>query len=99
VIPIEVQNTIRSQPARVLELRLLRGSTPWSLAGTDGTKRAENIRIRDLLVSWINTAIAPLGWSAQLGAVRSAAAIAQAVVLSLPPSDPTERTPATANLA
>ena len=73
MIPIEVQNTIRSQPARVLELRLLRGSTPWSLAGTDGTKRAENIRIRDLLVSWINTAIAPLGWSARLDAVRSAA--------------------------
>ena len=73
MIPIEVQNVIRSLPVRVLELRLLRGSTPWSLAGTDGTKRDENLLLRELLVSRINTAIAPLGWSAQLGAVRSAA--------------------------
>lgn len=73
MIPIEVQNIIRSQPARVLELRLLRGSTPWSLAGTDGTKRDEHLVLRELLVSRINSAIAPFGWSAQLGAVRSAA--------------------------
>ena len=73
MIPIEIQNIIRSQPARVIELRLLRGSIPWSLAGTDGTKRAEHLLLRELLVSRINTAIEPLGWSARLGAVRSAA--------------------------
>lgn len=73
MIPIEVQNVIRSLPARVLELRMLRGSTPWSLAGTDGTKRSENLLTRELLVSRINTAVRPFGWSARLDTVRSEA--------------------------
>lgn len=73
MITTEIQNIIRSQPERVLELRLLRGSTPWSLAGTDGTERAANLARRDKLVERINTAIAPMGWSATLESVTSAA--------------------------
>jgi hypothetical protein len=73
MIPIEVQNVIRSLPARVLELRLLRGSIPWSLAGTDGTRRDDNILTRELLVSRINTVARPFGWSARLDMVRSEA--------------------------
>jgi len=73
MIPTEIQNLVRSQPKRVLELRLLRGTAPWSLAGTDGTKRADNLLLRELLVSRINTALEPLGWSAEVTATRSAA--------------------------
>lgn len=73
MIPIEIQNLIRSEPKRVLELRLLRGSAPWSLAGTDGTKRAENLLLRELLVSRINTALRPHGWRASVEATTSAA--------------------------
>jgi hypothetical protein len=73
MISTEIQNIIRSQPERVLELRLLRGSSPWSLAGTDGMKRAENLALRDGLVARINAAIGPLGWSATLEPVTSAA--------------------------
>lgn len=73
MIPIEIQNVIRSLPARVLELRMLRGSTPWSLAGTDGTRREENILTRELLVSRIKTVVRPFGWSARLDTVRSEA--------------------------
>lgn len=73
MITTEIQNLIRSQPERVLELRLLRGSTPWSLAGTDGTERAQNIARRDRLVERINKAIESLGWLASLEPVTSAA--------------------------
>lgn len=79
----EIQNLIRSQPERVLELRLLRGSAPWSLAGTDGTKRAENIALRDGLVARISAAIEPLGWSATLEPVTSAAGRANKLELVL----------------
>jgi hypothetical protein len=69
----EIQNLIRSQPERVLELRLLRGDLPWSLAGSDGGRRNVNLERRDALVTQINAAIGPLGWSATLEPVTSAA--------------------------
>jgi hypothetical protein len=73
MLPIEIKDLVRSQIQDVIDLRLLRGSTPWSLAGTDGSRREINVERRERLVSRINAAVRPAGWSAEIAMIRSVA--------------------------
>lgn len=73
MLPTEIKDLVRSQIQDVIDLRLLRGGVPWSLAGTDGSRRGLNVERRERLVSRINAAVRPAGWSARLDMVRSVA--------------------------
>jgi hypothetical protein len=73
MILTEIKDLVRSQIQSTLDLRLLRGDLPWSLAGSDGGRRNVNLERRDALVTQIDAAIGPLGWSATLEPVTSAA--------------------------
>jgi hypothetical protein len=54
-----------------LDLRLLRGEVPWSLAGTSGDRRDRNIMVRSALVDRINQALESEGIRAELDLVPS----------------------------
>lgn len=56
-----------------LDLRLLRGDVPWSLAGTSGDRRDRNIMVRSALVDRINQALEADGYRAALDLVPSPA--------------------------
>jgi hypothetical protein len=73
MIPAEIRDLVRSQIQNVLDLRLLRGGLPWSLAGSDGSRRTANLLRREDLVSRINTTIGPKGWTADVRTIRSIA--------------------------
>jgi hypothetical protein len=73
MIPTEIKDIVRSQIQNVTDLRLLRGETPWSLAGSDGSKRVVYLGRRGELMVRINVAIEPHGWTAALLPVRSEA--------------------------
>lgn len=73
MIPIEIKDLVRSQIQSTIDLRLLRGDLPWSLAGSDGGRRNVNLERRDALVTQIDSAIRPRGWSAAVVQVRSVA--------------------------
>lgn len=87
MIPIEIKDLVRSQIKEVLDLRLLRGTIPWSLAGTDGNRRASSLARRDSLVSRIYQAIRPLGWTAAIEPVRSEAGRANKLELVITAPD------------
>lgn len=73
MLPADVKDLVRSQIENVIDLRLLRGETPWSLAGTDGNRRSANAMRRDLLVARISEALRPYDWTAEIATVRSEA--------------------------
>jgi len=56
-----------------LDLRLLRGDVPWSLAGTSGDRRDKNIMVRSALVDRINENLEADGYRAALDLVPSPA--------------------------
>ncbi len=83
MIPIVIRAEILGSIKNVIDLRLLRGEVPWSLAGTDGNRREKNLQRRGELVARISTAISPSGWSAEIAAVRSEAGRANKLELVL----------------
>jgi len=73
MIPVEIRDLVRSQIQNITDLHLLRGETPWSLAGSDGSKRIVYQGRRGELVARIEAVLQPHGWKASVAPVRSEA--------------------------
>jgi hypothetical protein len=65
-MPQYIYVLVLSQIETVTDVRLLRGSIPWSLAGYGGPSRSNRVSERDRLLQRVNFHLADRGWTAEL---------------------------------